>query len=961
MNGLRACLEKNFMRYLSDSNADIVAVQETRVSEPIEEIMASGYKSEWNHAERLGHSGTLCLFKDPPLAVFREDFFGCFDKEGRIIVLEYPNFYFVNVYIPHSQGDELRLDKRVEWDKKFLDYLTALQENKPVVAGGDFNVAREYIDIYPENYENIRARHGFLPEEREGFDNLLKAGFKDVFRELHPAWEHSYTWWNNRNDSRAKNKGRRLDYFLVSESLLPKVKGCIIRADVFGSDHAPLEISIDLYDEKDFGKNPEISKKNGAPAERILKPDYMKTRFSDEELTQKWRGIDWEKAEETLREYQKEISLAALRRDDAAVANLQRQLVNANDVKAIAVRHVCSSVAQPGVDGVKWTTDAQKMQAVYSLGAKEYFAQPMRFIQIRPKGQGAERIVQLPTVFDRAVQVCYALALDSVSEATGDRKSYAFRRGRSTHDVHVAVISAIEGEDAPRYLVKADVKAYYGTISHEWLLRHIPIFDKHALKEFLKAGHIFAGELFPADDFGISLGTSISPILGNMCLDGLQTAIFNGLNNGYYKSNIDFSNGNMIRFADDILVTARTSQTAEKILDIITDFLTVRGLALSEEKTEIIHLNSKSGFDFLSRHYEYKSGVITAKPSKPAVEKIKKTLRELILSHKGSQKCLIEQLNKKLTGWANYHRITDAKTVFAEVDMTVKALLLQLCEKLHPTMPRKRVIQKYFYMENGEYIYAIPSKPDIRVVRLSDTILIKHTPLQTKKNPYLDGEYYNLRTGEREISNVTGKYKPIWERQGGKCWYCGKHIIKGENKTLVQMDLARPATPRNQAYVHENCSHGQSEFYSSDFPVDTVLELNKLLQELNEDSISCEPGKKYKFSPLGAYFRRRNDNKFTLAFDEIEKIMGSQLCDSAKKFIDYWYRKGELRISAAWHYNGYKIHKLDLENRRVSFEKVKNYGEALEIPEIFLSGRIPANVKIIIENFFKHIKTKYGL
>lgn len=246
VNGLRASINNGVADYLRAANADIVALQETKMNEPLSALVLPGYTAAWNAGERLGYSGTVCLFKQKPLSIRTGADNEHLNKEGRIITLEYPTFYFVNTYIPNSQGSLERWCYRLDWDAAFAEYLYGLHIEKPVIVGGDFNVARDYIDVFPENLRNIENPTGFTSEERGGFQALLDIGLVDVFRELHPGQERAYTWWSNRLNKRDENRGWRIDYFLVSDAVLKKVKSCEIRADVFGSDHAPVELKIKL-------------------------------------------------------------------------------------------------------------------------------------------------------------------------------------------------------------------------------------------------------------------------------------------------------------------------------------------------------------------------------------------------------------------------------------------------------------------------------------------------------------------------------------------------------------------------------------------------------------------------------------------------------------------------------------------------------------------------------------------
>jgi len=237
---------KGFTEYLKGASPDIAAIQETKVNQVLSQAVPHGYSAEWCFARRSGYSGTLCLFKQKPMSVSRGFGESSMDVEGRLIALEYPGFIFVNVYAPNSQGGLERQYFRQEWDAHFREFVCNLQVRKPVIIAGDFNVAHEPIDVYPENTRNMENFSGFLTEEQQGFSDLLDAGLVDVFRHLHPTEEGAYTWWSNRLNKRGENRGWRLDYFLASSCLIQKVRSCAIRSDIKGSDHAPIELTISL-------------------------------------------------------------------------------------------------------------------------------------------------------------------------------------------------------------------------------------------------------------------------------------------------------------------------------------------------------------------------------------------------------------------------------------------------------------------------------------------------------------------------------------------------------------------------------------------------------------------------------------------------------------------------------------------------------------------------------------------
>jgi len=676
--------------------------------------------------------------------------------------------------------------------------------------------------------------------------------------------------------------------------------------------------------------------------------------MSDELLARVWDTYDWEEAEQSLLELQQQLTKAVFRCDEEARVSLQKSIVRLDGAKMLAVRHVCATTSGPGVDGVRWTTSADKMRAAQTLTSKDYRAMPMRMNIIRQKN-GKERHINVPTKYDRAMQVLYAFSLDPVAEAVGERKSFAFRKGRSAMDAHAKIMEALSGSNIPEYLILTDVKACYGSISHDWLLKNIPM-DTRILREFLKSGHVFMGELFPPDEFGISLGANLSPILGNMVLDKMQSAIYARLHPNGIE---DYTNGNLIRFADDVFITARTDNDAKTILLALSSFLSERGLTLSADKTKIIML--RDGFDFLSRHYELRGNTITARPSDAAITKAENELRELILPFRGSQKSLIEKLNQKLNGWASYHKATDATDAFRHIDVVVKTLLLQLCESKHYQMPRKKIIDKYFYREsNGEYIYALKSKPDVRVIRLGKTILTQYRPVKTNINPYLDIEYIDDRINQRSIENVVGKYKTVWMRQNGKCHYCGRSILSDQQKSIVPLDASKELLPKNMAYIHKICSSSEvilSEINIAD--INSPVEIRNVLEKINGET-KRRRRKTLKFDPLNEYFRQRTEPVFTLTFSQICEIVGD-LCSSAYKYKDYWYRAGFDRISETWLSNGYKIRKLHMDKKKVVFERTTELLVPINIPEVFLRGKMPADAVAELENFFLYVRKKYGV
>lgn len=242
VNGIRAALKKGFMDFFEEVDADIFAIQETKCQEGQVEIDLKGYYQYWNYAEKKGYSGTAVFSKNEPLSVSYGIGIDEHDHEGRVITLEFEDFYFVTVYTPNSQTELKRLEYRMKWEDDFQDYLKSLSDKKGVVVCGDLNVAHKEIDL--KNPKTNRKNAGFTDEERNKFSEFLERGFIDTFRYFYPDKEGVYSWWSYRFNARKNNAGWRIDYFCVSDYLKENLNGASIHTTVEGSDHCPVELDI---------------------------------------------------------------------------------------------------------------------------------------------------------------------------------------------------------------------------------------------------------------------------------------------------------------------------------------------------------------------------------------------------------------------------------------------------------------------------------------------------------------------------------------------------------------------------------------------------------------------------------------------------------------------------------------------------------------------------------------------
>lgn len=242
VNGIRACVQKGFLDFFREVDADIFCIQESKMQAGQLELELEGYHQYWNYAEKKGYSGTAIFTKTEPISVQYGIGVEEHDHEGRVITLEFEDFYMVTVYTPNSQDELRRLDYRMQWETDFLAYLKKLEEKKGVIFCGDLNVAHQEIDL--KNPKTNRKSAGFTDEERGKFSEVLSAGFIDTFRYFYPDTEGAYSWWSYRMNARARNAGWRIDYFCVSECLKDRLEDAKILADVFGSDHCPVQLDL---------------------------------------------------------------------------------------------------------------------------------------------------------------------------------------------------------------------------------------------------------------------------------------------------------------------------------------------------------------------------------------------------------------------------------------------------------------------------------------------------------------------------------------------------------------------------------------------------------------------------------------------------------------------------------------------------------------------------------------------
>ena len=939
VNGLVACKRKGFLRFLSDTRPDIMCCQEIKTQCPLN---TPGYQQFWNKAKQPGYSGTLVLAKQTPLSWSTGFGIEKFDIEGRVITLEYHDFYVVNVYVPsiHPHNSAPRPDYRLEWDAALRDYVKSL--HKPVVLCGDFNATLAWIDSYPANGKNEPDNPFFVSETRAGLQQLLSIGLVDAFRALHPNREGAYTWWGPKNHNRAENRGSRLDYFLVSGELLSFVQGVKFHRDILGSDHCPLSM--------------------------LFSPARTKQEIYDDDLADVWQTIDWGRMEETLLSMQQDISYAAYNREWDEVDALQHRLVNSWAARAMAVKETLNTSTTPGVDGVRWSTDTQKAKAIFSLKPRGY--RPLPYLHRILEERGKQRNNLIPAMRDKAMQMLYSFSLDPVAEATADRKSFFSRRGRSALDAHAYLTRDLSGDNAPDYVVLVDVQTFYDTVIHDWLIQNTPM-DKTMLRKFLKAGMLHDGE-FLSTDKGMSMASSLSPILGNIMLDGLQSFIYDRL---YPKGKVDYLDGNLNRFADDMCVTARSRESAEHIMQIIADFLELRGLRMHPDKSFIADV--RKGFNYLGRHYQRRGHILTTTPSDTSMKRMEQELENFILSFVGSQRDLIEKINQKLTGWGNYHRVEDAYMEFRHIDAVVESLLIKkMCAK-YPRWHRQTVLEKFWIKDGDNYIFVLPTDKTVRVNRLAPLPIARHKPCKLSFNPYLDNDYHIYLKHRRDTQKSNGRYRAVWTRQSGRCAYCGERMLADQDVELVERNLGQGWSIRNLIYIHRQCAETVS--YSNE-DTGAHIDLFALLDGVMDDA----PAEESPYKELTEFFRLNRDQTINIHFKQIEAIIGDSLPWEAYCFDSFWYDDTEdmtspmwreeefpfqifrfsvpgYSISDTWTSQGYAIKKLHRESNRVVFRKIAKNTSGIMLPEALTERQLPDEITYKFDKMVRQFVRDNGL
>ena len=462
-----------------------------------------------------------------------------------------------------------------------------------------------------------------------------------------------------------------------------------------------------------------------------------------EALCVAWQFINWDRAKQEVKLLQQRIVKATKQGRYNKVKALQWLLVHSFTAKLLAVKRITENTGghTAGVDGVLWNP-SKGLEAARSLKRKGYKAKPLKRVYILKKN-GKKRPLGIPTMYDRAMQALYLLALDPVSETTADNCSYGFRPKRGCADAIAKCFITQAGKNRAEWILEGDIKGCFDHISHAWILENIPL-DKMVLNQWLKAGFIDNKKLFPTEE-GTPQGGIISPALANMVLDGLAEKLDDVFSIKTYKDGRHHNKYkiNMVRYADDFIVTGANKEILEgKVKPVIEDFLAERGLQLSQEKTHITHI--KEGYNFLGQNVRKynKTGIMLIKPSKDSIKSIKAKIKEVINNNKGASAAnLILLLNPIIRGWYNYHKHVVASKTFQSLDSYIWTSIWKWALRRHPNKGKKWVKVKYFKSTSySKWVFfgktSVSNGKDIHLVKAGNTPIVRHILIKGKANPY---------------------------------------------------------------------------------------------------------------------------------------------------------------------------------------------------------------------------------
>jgi RNA-directed DNA polymerase len=536
-----------------------------------------------------------------------------------------------------------------------------------------------------------------------------------------------------------------------------------------------------------------------------------------------WFAIDWPSVYRNVRRLQVRIVKAMKENRWNKVKALQRLLTHSYSGKALAVRRVTENNGKrtPGVDRIIWKTPEDKIKAVRDLRRREYHPQPLRRVYIPKKSdRTAKRPLGIPTMIDRSQQALHLLALDPVVETAADKNSYGFRQQRSCADAIAQCFITLSHAPHTQWILEGDIKACFDQISHDWLLANVPM-DRTILQKWLKSGYMDKHVLHETTE-GTPQGGIISPALANYALDGLERLLRKKFPEGTRLKSLGGKSAsvNFIRYADDFVITSKSKEILEgKVQPVVEQFLQQRGLELSPKKTVITHV--EKGFDFLGQNVRrYPNGKLLIKPSKKNLKTFLDGIRQTIRNARGmSAADLIDLLNPKIRGWANYHRHVVSSRIFSSVDRSIFYNLWQWARGRHQKKTSHWLKKKYFEKRGtrdwcffGETCDDQGQLHKAWLYHARSTPIRRHVKVKGEANPYDPAfeTYFEEREGShlRETFRGTRTLRYLWNEQRGLCTVCRLPITRTTGWRLhhcVPLVQGGSKSAENRVLLHPEC------------------------------------------------------------------------------------------------------------------------------------------------------------
>jgi RNA-directed DNA polymerase len=498
-----------------------------------------------------------------------------------------------------------------------------------------------------------------------------------------------------------------------------------------------------------------------------------------------WHSINWKHVQLFVGKAQMRIAQAMTDKDYRRVERLRRSLTRSWQAKALAVRKVTENQGKrtSGVDCVLWDTPKKKWNAIRRLVSKGYRAKPLRRVWI-PKANGKERPLGIPTMKDRAMQALHLLALEPAVECESDPNSYGFRKGRSTHDARSQLFVVLSQKASAEWVLDADISGFFDNINHDWLLRNVHM-DKAMLHKWLKSGVVDSGQLQRTDD-GTPQGGIISPTLANVTLNGLEQGLMQFLREKLGTRQAAKEKVHLVRYADDFVVTGASKELLEStVKPWIDEFLRERGLTLSSEKTQVVHIGQ--GFDFLGWNFRKYGGKLLIKPSHRNVKTFYGKLKEIIATSLSvPTETLIKRLNPVLKGWALYHKGVVAKQTFSKVDHLIYWRLMRWGKRRHPRKTAGWVYRHYWKQCGSRKQFAgLQEDPfgegriPYPLYNLADMKIVRWVKVKGDYNPFHpDWQVYGEKLRVQRMGETLWctERASLWFDQNGKCALCEQEI-----------------------------------------------------------------------------------------------------------------------------------------------------------------------------------------